>query len=251
MNLSGKNREIPSGQAAFTLIELLVVIAIIALLAAILFPVFAAARAKGRQTVCLSNLRQVGMGIRMYADDYDGIMPESTHTGGGSQERCWIFQLKPYVASCDDIRICPSDPKGRGRRENDGTSYILNEYLVVSDGDSYAIPSLDSVPRPADTIMAFELSDEKGTTYTDDHTHSRNWFKLPTGAWGRILSDIEPDRHRVGSVPSGPGINRRTAYDRTQGVANYLYADSHVKAIPAGRIKQWADSNFDFALPPQ
>ena len=62
-------------RTGFTLIELLVVIAIIAILAAILFPVFASARAKARQTACASNLRQLGMGIRMYADDWDGGCP--------------------------------------------------------------------------------------------------------------------------------------------------------------------------------
>ncbi len=63
------------GQRGFTLIELLVVIAIIAILAAILFPVFARARAKAQQTKCLSNLKQLGMAMQMYATDYDGLLP--------------------------------------------------------------------------------------------------------------------------------------------------------------------------------
>jgi prepilin-type N-terminal cleavage/methylation domain-containing protein len=65
----------------FTLIELLVVIAIIAILAAILFPVFAQAREKARQTQCVSNCRQIGMGIQMYLNDYDGKFP----TPGGQR----------------------------------------------------------------------------------------------------------------------------------------------------------------------
>ena len=69
-------RSIYRGRAAFTLIELLVVIAIIAILAAILFPVFAQAREKGRQAACMSNLRQIGLAIRMYETDYDELLPD-------------------------------------------------------------------------------------------------------------------------------------------------------------------------------
>ena len=65
----------PLSRRAFTLIELLVVIAIIAVLAAILFPVFAQAREKARQTACLSNMRQMTLGVMMYAQDYDETLP--------------------------------------------------------------------------------------------------------------------------------------------------------------------------------
>jgi prepilin-type N-terminal cleavage/methylation domain-containing protein/prepilin-type processing-associated H-X9-DG protein len=101
-------------RAGFTLIELLVVIAIIAILAAILFPVFARAREKARQTSCLSNLKQIGLGTMMYASDYDekffppvncpsinGCFVQAEHNGGGYRP------LNPYIKS-QQIWDCPS-----------------------------------------------------------------------------------------------------------------------------------------------
>src|SRR2546423_3129552 len=91
-------------QHAFTLIELLVVIAIIAILAAILFPVFAQARAKARQAACLSNCKQIGLGIAMYTQDYDETMPISTYwpwctytTPSDFRIPKWMDMIFPYV----------------------------------------------------------------------------------------------------------------------------------------------------------
>src|SRR5579871_5026644 len=106
----------------FTLIELLVVIAIIAILAAILFPVFAQARAKARQTACLSNLKQLNLGIQMYIQDYDESFPYWTwgqsYSGGAAgawgagtpnhYESIWIDAIYPYVKNAQ-VYECPSD----------------------------------------------------------------------------------------------------------------------------------------------
>src|SRR3954469_8157623 len=89
---------------AFTLIELLVVIAIIAILAAILFPVFAQAREAARKTQCLSNVKQIMTGILMYAQDYDEQLPQGTRAGvcinattGVAGAGRWMHQIHPYV----------------------------------------------------------------------------------------------------------------------------------------------------------
>src|SRR5476649_549867 len=95
-----------SNKRGFTLIELLVVIAIIAILAAILFPVFARARENARRASCQSNLKQLGLAMIQYAQDYDETMPVSTvasYAGFG-----WTGQLYPYVKS-KQLFVCPSD----------------------------------------------------------------------------------------------------------------------------------------------
>jgi len=108
--------------SAFTLIELLVVIAIIAILAAILFPVFAQAREKGRQTACLSNMKQLTLAGLQYAQDYDETLPSYQLDNSGAElpwgKYYWMFQFEPYIkgfaANFDKPRtgvyFCPSDP---------------------------------------------------------------------------------------------------------------------------------------------
>ncbi len=92
----------------FTLIELLVVIAIIAILAAILFPVFARAREKARQSSCLSNLKQIMLATLAYAQDYDEMMNELYRGGGPYNSVPWTAQLEPYIKN-RQIFVCPSN----------------------------------------------------------------------------------------------------------------------------------------------
>src|SRR5579863_3565054 len=115
----------------FTLIELLVVIAIIAILAAILFPVFAKVREKARQTACLSNIRQLGLAIAQYNNDYDtdypnGINPFGTASG-------WASQVFPYTSSVA-IFACPDDPSARVHTPYSGNGVTSGSGNVTSYG---------------------------------------------------------------------------------------------------------------------
>jgi prepilin-type N-terminal cleavage/methylation domain-containing protein/prepilin-type processing-associated H-X9-DG protein len=94
----------------FTLIELLVVIAIIAILAAILFPVFARAREKARSASCLSNVKQLMLGVKMYEGDYDSMLPADGWLYGAGAWRFWMEMINPYVKN-SQIHMCPSAPK--------------------------------------------------------------------------------------------------------------------------------------------
>lgn len=121
-----------SKRRAFTLIELLVVIAIIAILAAILFPVFGRARENARRSTCQSNLKQIGLGYHQYVQDYDDRFPPSLGgTGVGGDRHIipptagWMGTLQPYVKSVQ-IFQCPSEPKKVGA---DAAGYNQSDYM--------------------------------------------------------------------------------------------------------------------------
>lgn len=238
------------GCRGFTLVELLVVIGIISVLVGVLLPALSKARMSASRAVCASNVRQIGVGLLMYAGDHKGRLPESTHTAGGDFERTWVYSLSKYLGNVDKIRVSPADPKADERLEEKGTSYVLNEYFVVprseSDPNDVDCLRLHKLRRSSEAFLVFVVSDQKGTTTTDDHTHSRNWFKAPwSGSWNRVCGDISPGRHG-GKTWNG-----------TRGSSNYLFGDGHVETISASdlkarvdRIAAAMDQRMNFARPP-
>lgn len=137
---------------AFTLIELLVVIAIIALLAAILFPVFAQARERGRQAACINNTRQLTMGILMYAQDHDETLPPVAYEIADDEDVVWMDLIAPQVKSAG-VFLCPGDSLSRR------ISYGLNEVAFVDlEDDPDAAPlTLSAFRTPASTVMLGEV----------------------------------------------------------------------------------------------
>lgn len=198
-----------ASRKAFTLIELLVVIAIISILAAILFPVFARARESARRASCLSNQKQIGLGVMQYLQDYDGHYMVQDETA--TPEYFWYEPLQPYIKS-DQLFRCPS--------KSPDSSGAVSDYLInglVAHGDSDAV-----FQNPSEQIILSERADGLGDI--DYH---------PWGAGGVAPSVAAPDSAEYNATldSSGNTISGTTVIDphRHFDGSNYLFADGHAK----------------------
>jgi prepilin-type N-terminal cleavage/methylation domain-containing protein/prepilin-type processing-associated H-X9-DG protein len=212
-------------KAGFTLIELLIVIAIIAILAAILFPVFARARENARRASCQSNLKQIALATIQYTQDYDEKFPNQGWAGGSNP---WFetpaWQLYPYTRS-SQIFVCPSK-SGPAPSSTTGGNVGYGFNLVGAYGsstDNYDISPIQDpnstagMSRPAETMMAMDAS----VPWIDSFF---SFTSYPTYLWG---------------VNSDPRF--QTQRSKHLATVNIAYADGHVKAMRPSMLK-W--SNF-------
>jgi len=210
-------------RAGFTLIELLVVIAIIAILAAILFPVFAQAREKARGTTCLSNSKQMGLAMMMYSQDYDEGYPQGWYAG--PPQAWWLTLIQPYTKDSGKAGLlnCPS---AAGK----DWAYSMNESLSTKNQSV--------IPNVADMMLIGE-----GTQNPDWGLAASSTYYF----WG----DASAWTPRPANINSGKGDPNAMLIDRDEDTAkavgyiryrhnqgaNFVYADGHTKFGRKGSVK--------------
>ena len=224
---------------AFTLIELLVVIAIIAVLAAILFPVFAQAKEAAKKTTCLSNLKGLGTAFALYTNDSDGVYPScdndkakiagrpplpETPEGDGPPERDWTITVQPYIRDFDILRcptdasLKPKDPKNPDLAREYRTSYTVNGWSEYSLNES-------AVARPANWNLLAERNNRTRGPKT--------WWMFYWWAWQSPNASVWPPSDTPDPLPRA---SDDLALDRHATAPNWLYGDGHAKSAPFGAL---------------
>ncbi len=222
-------------RTGFTLIELLVVIAIIAILAAIVTPVFARACSKARATSCLSNLKQLTLAIRMYRCDHDGFFPwfcwGQTNCSPVHTASFWPISCYPYITN-KGIFVCPSQsdkgcmPPGvvghvSGIWSTGGMTYGVNELMFTR------LLNEETLRCPAETLVIADCRCQWIGGYYDQPDRSILW---------RVIASTRNSPCDMGcqSGAVSPAMAKSAVHN---GGSNLGFADGHVKWLPAGRVR--------------
>lgn len=255
-----KRRNSLSFRSGFTLIELLVVIAIIALLAAILFPVFARARENARRSSCQSNMKQMGLGFIQYAQDFDEKYPCGANaTPGYAAGQGWGAQVFPYIKSTQVYR-CPSDMSTIYTYDPDWyvVSYCYNSSIPYPSwwyGTGVFVGTVASMNAVTKTVLLFESANTGGqitsgvetdrmtpatwgtlSTISSVPGNTGGWFAtgLLAGRGGTVVSD--PTLSTINMYGSADRTGFMYPYGRHLEGSNFLMADGHVKWLKGDQV---------------
>lgn len=249
--------------AGFTLIELLVVIAIIAILAAILFPVFAKAREKARQTSCASNEKQLGLAILQYSQDYDEQVPGGTGQANSRFGEGWAGQIYSFVKSTA-VFSCPDDKFGGALGGGDvlvSYAYNLDASRVDLGGAKGNISKFNSPAKtvllceaqnnvarpqnPYDASNAFgnlSMATEGRCNWVFDD--SSNGFKAGAGLGTGYMGNR--GQQNCGAYVSDPNnLQGSGPTGRHTDGSNFLMADGHVKWLRGSQVSTGASTNAE------
>jgi len=159
----------------------------------------------------------------------------SCHNAANDETRSWIFTVAPFLERVDDVRICPDDKNGPGRRAERLTSYVMNAYLTDEPLDLF-ITNINRLTAASKTLVGFEIADLKLPSIENDHAHNHGWFTRTNLARRRVFQAIETD----------------AAVHRHGGASHLLYADWHVAIVSAETVAEWAETQTptdNFCIP--
>jgi len=231
---------------AFTLIELLVVIAIIAVLAAILFPVFARTKETAKGTACLSNMKQLGTAFALYLGDSDGVYPScdndkakivgrppepETPEADGPAERDWTITTRPYVKNFDILRcgldnsLRPKDPANPDLSREYRSSYTINAWAEYGLAES-------ALARPTNWILLAERNNVARGPKT--------WWMFNWWVWQGATPGVWPPTMTPDPTPKAA---EDLALDRHAKRPNWLYGDGHAKSAAFSALWKAGDDN--------